>query len=398
MDKIASAKKTINNFIAKEKSERKNLGTFTAVHFNPTLLKYLPSYLNKNLVDKKSYSSLKRLEKVIDDFMKLLYHHEKGATIVTSGSSEAILVALYQARERGREKGILKPNIVIGENAHYSFTKCAKFLGLEVKIAKLSDDFSIDVNDVRDKVNKETVLIVGTMGSTELGTVDDLSYLDAVASESSVPLHVDAAIGGFVIPFLKSSFPYQFSTLESLCSVNVSGHKYGLSLPGCGLLLIKDKKTLTRYSDPINYLSSGRAEIGVLTVTASTLGLLSLAVNIITYGAEGYRQFAESYLRTRDQFVEGLSSLEIDYFVGYPLIPQVFIYPHDVSSLSRYLKKKGWIQSIHRATGLDKFGLRVVIKKDQESLVVNDLMKDIEEFLAETDVSRTETTSFSQVI
>src|SRR5581483_2315709 len=121
-------------------------------------------------------------------------------------------------------------------------------------IVNLNTDKAIDIESIKGKIDKNTILLFGILGSTELGIIDDLKKLNQLASEYKLKMHIDAAIGGFVIPFLDTDIPYRFSTLENLSSLNISGHKFGLSLPGCGLLLMRDSTLIDKYAGSLDYL------------------------------------------------------------------------------------------------------------------------------------------------
>src|SRR5262249_53565780 len=162
------------------------------------------------------------------------------------------------AREVARDqKNITKPNILIPRHAHYSLKRCAKMLDIEVREIKLNETYTTDIEDVKQKVDSNTILIAAIMISTELGVVDDIAALDKIAKDHGTNIHIDGAIGGFIIPYLDTHISYKFSKLESLFSMNISCHKFGLSLVGGGILLLRDKEITQKYTGSIEYLSSG---------------------------------------------------------------------------------------------------------------------------------------------
>lgn len=370
---------SIEAIIAKDMDINKNIGTFTALYRDVFVEKYLHHYLNKNWVDKKAYDSLSQYEKIIDNFISKIYKNKK--TIFTSGSTESILIALYHVAKKASERGIKNPNIILPESAHYSFYRCAKLLGLDVKKAKLDlKTYSVNCKNVEDAIDSNTVLIVGIMGSTELGVVDDLKCLNSLAKKHHIDLHIDAAIGGFLLPFLEKKFEYTFAKLSQLISVNISGHKYGLSLPGCGLLLIRNNEKKDHGND-IHYLSSGNQNIERLLVTASPIGIFSLAVNIIRLQKKGYKEIAKKYIETKNKLVSKLQNFQLDCYEGHSLIPQLFVTGKNIEQLSAFLKEKGWIQHAYKAAGINKTGIRIVIKKEQEKILEKHLTNDLNSFI-----------------
>ncbi len=372
--------KTIRNIINNDPKEVLNLGTFTAIKISPLAQKFVKDYSHRNLVDKKAYKSLEFFHRTIDSFFKEIYGHKSGKTTVTSGSTESILLALYAARENGKQKGIKKPNILIPEHAHYSFFKVAHLLNIEVRSVKLNERYSFDINDAKKKINKNTILVVGILGSTELGVIDDLKQIDQLAQQNKIPLHVDAAIGGFIIPFINSTVPYKFTQLKSLISINISGHKFGLSLPGCGILLVRNKKWSEKTSGSLDYLSSGKSLIEGLLITSNSTPMVSLALNILEYQFEGYQKFAKKYLEIKRQLVEELTSVGMDIHIGSPYTPQFFVYGEKTLALSHYLSKSGWTQSTSTPKGLNQPGIRIVIKHGQEETLIGKFLEEVRNF------------------
>ena len=371
----------LDKLIKEDPSEQKNIGTFTAVHKNPFVYQYLFHYLNKNVVDRKSYKSLSLFENVIDKYFKKIFENKHGSTVITSGSTESILLAFYYARERARdEKNITKPNILIPKHAHYSLKRCAQMLSIEVREIKLNDTYTTDVEDVKEKIDTNTILIAAIMISTELGVVDNIAQLDEIAKRFDTGLHIDGAIGGFIIPYLDTDITYKFSQLESLFSMNISCHKFGLSLCGGGVLLLRDKSITQKYTGSIEYLSSGNKKMAGLTVTGSSLGVFSLYTNIMLYKFQGYRKFAKKYLRVKDDLIDSLQHLGYTCFPGSPYSPQIFVYGPDIEKLSAYLEEQGWLQHAYKVAGLEKNGIRIVIKKDQEQMLLNEFLNDVRDF------------------
>ncbi|HVA96839.1 MAG TPA: aminotransferase class V-fold PLP-dependent enzyme [Candidatus Acidoferrales bacterium] len=371
----------LDKLILEDPSEKKNVGTFTAIHKNPFVYKYLFHYLNKNVVDRKGYKSLTYFEEVIDRYFKKIFDNQGGTTILTSGSTESILLAFHYAREQARdEKNITKPNMLIPKHAHYSLKRCAKMLGIEVREIDKNENYSADIEDAKRKVDNNTILIAGIMISTELGVIDDLTELNAIAREYNTYLHIDGAIGGFIIPYLDTDLKYKFSQLDRLFSMNISCHKFGLSLCGGGVLLLRDKEITQKYTGSIEYLSSGNKKMASLTVTGSSLGVFSLYTNIMLYKYQGYKSFAKRYLKVKKELMEILNGLGFSTYPGSPYAPQIFVYGNDVIKLSKYLEEQGWLQHAYKVHGLKQEGFRIVIKKDQEQMLLNEFVNEVSDF------------------
>jgi len=164
---------------------------------------------------------------------------------VTSGGTESILCASYAARERARElEGISAPTMVMAETAHPAWEKAAHYLGLEPIRTPTRADWRADPDAIADAVDDRTALVVASAPSYPHGVVDPVEAVAGTAAAHGVPCHVDACIGGFVLPFLPElgyDVPaYDFS-VEGVTSISVDPHKYGYTAKGVSTVLYRDK-------------------------------------------------------------------------------------------------------------------------------------------------------------
>jgi glutamate/tyrosine decarboxylase-like PLP-dependent enzyme len=164
---------------------------------------------------------------------------------VTSGGTESILCASYAARERAREvEGISAPTMVMAETAHPAWEKAAHYLGLEPIRTPTRADWRADPDAIADAIDDRTALVVASAPSYPHGVVDPVETVAGTAAAHGVPCHVDACIGGFVLPFLPElgyDVPaYDFS-VEGVTSISVDPHKYGYTAKGVSTVLYRDK-------------------------------------------------------------------------------------------------------------------------------------------------------------
>ena len=209
-------------------------------------------FLSANLGDPGLFPGSVQLEKeVIADLASLL-HGENCVGHVVSGGTEANLMALLAARNMAR---IDAPEVVLPESAHFSFTKICNLLNLKPVYAGLDDSFRVDPLQVEKLVNKNTVAIVGTAGTSELGVVDPIEELSRIAQAHRVWLHVDAAFGGLVIPFLPDPKPRIDFALEAVESITVDPHKMGLAAIPAGGILFRHAQALDCLKTETPYLT-----------------------------------------------------------------------------------------------------------------------------------------------
>jgi len=193
------------------------------------------------------------LEKETIQTIGSLFSNPQAAGHIVSGGTEANLIAMWVARNSAKKQN---PEIIVPESRHFSFDKIADILGLNLKITPLKN-FKADPKEIEKEITSNTIAIVGTAGTTELGMVDPIDKLSKIASDHDIYLHVDAAFGGFAIPFLKGmghELPDFDFKLNGVCSITVDPHKWLRIPPPAGGILFKNESFFKNISININYL------------------------------------------------------------------------------------------------------------------------------------------------
>lgn len=175
-----------------------------------------------------------------------------GAVQVTSGASEANILALAWMRIRSGTNEVIVPR-----TGHFSLEKAAKFLGLTLKIAEIDAQHRVDVDSVRRLLGPKTAGIVAVAGTTQVGSIDPIRDVAEVARAHDVPLHVDAAFGGYVLPFLKPRRPFGFD-IPGVESIAMDTHKMAMGTIGAGAILFREKHELEQLAVETPYLSTPR--------------------------------------------------------------------------------------------------------------------------------------------
>ncbi|MDG2260918.1 MAG: aminotransferase class V-fold PLP-dependent enzyme, partial [Actinomycetota bacterium] len=208
-------------------------------------------YLHENALNVKAFPSLGAIQsEVVRWTADLLHGPESASGFLTSGGTESILCAVKAARERGRaERGITEPEMIVSDTTHAAFHKGAHLFGLELHKVPSKHDFTADVDAMAAHVNKNTVLVVGSAPQYPQGVVDDIPAIAAIAVEAGSNCHVDACMGGFVLPFAemlgREVPPWDFS-IEGVTSISADVHKLGYSPKGASVILHRTKE-LRRY-------------------------------------------------------------------------------------------------------------------------------------------------------
>jgi glutamate decarboxylase len=222
------------------------------------------------------------------------------------GSSEAIMLGAlaakwrWRARQEKAKKDTSNPNLVFGGDVHVVWDKFCRYFDVEPRTIPLrKDKFTIDADDVEPHVDENTIAVVAVVGTTFTGHADDVAGIDKLLirlrkdKDLDVPMHVDGASGGFVWPFLYEDEPWDFR-LESVRSINVSGHKFGMVYPGIGWLIFREKADLPE--DLVFYENYLGEKDPTFTLNFSTGSAMVLAqyYNFCRFGRQGYAQIIQN--------------------------------------------------------------------------------------------------------
>jgi sphinganine-1-phosphate aldolase len=197
-------------------------------------------YLAENALNPKRFPSLARLERESADMVAGLLHGVPDAGGLTSGGTESIFVAVSVARKVGHEKGIDNPEIVTGQTAHPAFAKACDLLGVRQTRVEVRADKRIDVAALSESISPSTVLVVASAPNYPYGVIDPVTEIAAIAQEADVLCHVDACLGGLLLPFWERLGepvpPWDFRVL-GVTSISADIHKYGYAFKGASALI-----------------------------------------------------------------------------------------------------------------------------------------------------------------
>ncbi len=335
-------------------------------------------FLDTNLGDPGLFKGTKHIEEeVVKSIGNLLSLDNAYGNIVTGGT-EANIMAIRAARNHARKyKGIVDGEIIISEAAHFSFKKAADMLNLRIVEAKLDDDYKMDVESLKNSISDKTVAIVAIAGTTELGLIDPIEEISKIAHENNIYFHVDAAFGGFSIPFLKEigfDLPVFDFSLEGVCSITVDPHKMGLAPIPAGGIIFRKKEYLQVMAVDSPYLTVKTQS----TIVGTRLGAASAATYAILkyFGKQGYAEMAKEMMDNTCYLKEGLED------IGYELIcePQLnllaFNHPKiDAHELAEKLDELGWKVSVAKCP----VAIRIVLMNHIKKSHLKELLEDLKE-------------------
>lgn len=297
-------------------------------------------FLCSNLGDPGLFPGTLRLEKEIIDTLSTLLNGKASTGFIVSGGTEANLLALLAARNMST---VGKPEVIIPESAHFSFSKICNLLRLKPVQAILDNSYRVDLASVEQCFSKNTVAVVGTAGTAELGVVDPIGKLSEIALERGVYLHVDAALGGLIIPFLKARENVAFDfRLEGVKSITVDPHKMGMATIPAGGILFRDCALLEYIKTETPYLSDGFQYTFVGTRSGAPIAATWAVFESL--GREGFEDTVRRCINLTRKLSVGIESLGLS-LVTQPELNIVAFRSSNSKSLAEKLRKKGWFVS-----------------------------------------------------
>ncbi|MDD1667255.1 MAG: tyrosine decarboxylase MfnA [Methanomicrobiales archaeon] len=262
-------------------------------------------FAGTNLGDPGLFPGTAGIERLLVERLGELLHCREACGYATSGGTESNLQVLRMARGLA---GVRDPNVVIPESAHFSFEKACDILNIGIRPAPLDRNLRMDPGKAEELIDRNTVCLVGIAGTTEYGMVDPIRALSDIAVDRGIFLHVDAAFGGLVIPFLPEPVPFDFS-LPGVSSISVDPHKMGMSPIPAGALLVREERMLAPLSVATPYLTVRN----VYTLTGTRPGgPVAGAFAVLEYlGREGMRSLVRGCMANTARLIAGLETLGI---------------------------------------------------------------------------------------
>jgi len=292
-------------------SSRLNMATFVTTWMEPEAEALMAETFDKNMIDKDEYPQTAEIERRCVNIVADLFNAPADGDAVgvsTIGSSEAVMLGglamKWKWRQRREAAGqpTDKPNMVMGSNVQVVWEKFCKYWDVEARYVPVAEDrFTVAPDDVMARVDENTIGVIPILGTTYTGEFEPIKEIhDRVvaynaANGTDIPIHVDAASGGFVAPFLHPDLEWDFR-LPQVKSINVSGHKYGLTYPGIGFVVWRSKDDLPE--DLIFHVNYLGGDMPTFTLNFSRPGnqIVGQYYNFVRLGFDGYRRIME-YLR-----------------------------------------------------------------------------------------------------
>ncbi len=342
---------------------------------HPIAIRAHEMFIETNLGDPGIFRGTFELERKLVRLLGEILHNPNACGYVTSGGTEGNIQAIRAFRNL---KGIDRPNVIVPKSAHFSFDKVGDLLGVEVRKAELDEEFKVDVSSVESMIDDRTVGIVGIAGTTELGQVDPIKELSKMAIDNDVFLHVDAAFGGLVIPFMDEPMDFDFK-LRGVSSITVDPHKMGMATIPAGGLLFREEKFLKALEVRTPYITTKYQ--WTLTGTRPGTGVASAYAVLRHLGFEGMRKVVRRCLKLTEVVKEEMESLGFETVIE-PVMNVVCFKTEHAYEIREELMRRRWVVSAIE----NPKAIRLVIMPHVTEDIVREFVSEVRDVMSKLSV------------
>jgi glutamate decarboxylase len=391
----------IHNELFLDGSARLNLATFVTTWMPPHAAQLMAETADKNMIDKDEYPQTAEIEKRCVNILGDLWNAPGGGEATgtsTTGSSEAAMLGgmalkwRWRDRQRAAGRPTDKPNLVMGANVQVCWDKFCRYWEVEPRLVPMEGErYHLDAKSAVAACDENTIGVVAILGSTFDGSYEPVADIAAALDDLSlrggpdVPMHVDAASGGFVAPFIQPDLVWDFR-LPRVQSINASGHKYGLVYPGVGWALWRDASALPEdLIFRVNYLG-GEMPTFALNFSRPGSEVVVQYYMFLCLGREGFTAVQAASSAVARHLAAEIAAIgpywtltdgsELPVF-AFALKPEVTGYT--VFDVSERLRERGWLVPAYTfpENREDLSVLRMVVRAgmthDMADLLLDDL-------------------------
>lgn len=399
-----SAKTMLQTEMMLDGDPNKNLATFVTTYMEPEAREVITENLHRNYIDHAEYPRTAEISKRCVRMIHNLFNGPGEPDMpgtATVGSSEAVMLGglamkwRWKERRKAAGQSDAKPNLVYGGDVHVVWDKFCRYFDVEPRKVDIPvGKTTVGVDELGPQIDENTIGIVGVVGTTFTGECDDVIALDAHLQELKnekgleVPMHIDAASGGFVFPFSHPDFKWDFR-LESVKSINTSGHKFGLVYPGVGWLILRDDEQIPEdiifYED---YLGEKDSTF-TLNFSCSASFVLAQYYMFLREGFEGYSSIVRAMTANRDALSDRLAQIDALTILTSerPILPLMICKVNDdegftgTDLVGELARRNGWLVPAYKMPPKNDQQqiLRMLIKLNQTRELSDALADDFED-------------------
>lgn len=271
-------------------------------------------YASTNLLNPMAFGSLKQMETDIIEMTGRLFHCSGAVGTVTSGGTESILcaVAAYRDRARRERPWVLRPELIVPTTIHPAFDKAAHYFGVKLVKVPIGDDLRADVPAMAKKISRRTIGLVASAPQYPHGVVDPIAELGELAQKHKLPLHVDACVGGFVLPWIEKlgrRVPRWDFRVPGVTSISADLHKFGYAAKGASVLIWRSIDAMRHQIFVATDFPGGIYASPTLIGTRPGGPIAAAWAALNSFGEQGYIELAKQALDAADRLRLGIEAI-----------------------------------------------------------------------------------------
>jgi tyrosine decarboxylase / aspartate 1-decarboxylase len=333
---------------------------------HPIAKKAYCHFLETNIGDPGLFPGTKEIETRFISFILSFLHAPKNASgHIVSGGTEGNIAAMWIAKQLTSKKEIILPT-----SAHFSFQKIASIMNMNLQTIPLTQQHTMDISQIKKYITKDTAAVVGIAGSTDVGAIDDIPELSEICEEEHIFFHVDAAFGGFVIPFLREighDLPNIDFTLPGISTISLDAHKMGYAAIPLGSLILRDKTWLDEISVQSQCIST-KTQAGILGTRSGAPIAAGYAVTQYL-GNIGYQQLAKNVMDLTSYTIKKIADIGLE-LVTKPLLNLIAVKVNHLNEIVDTLDDYGW--KVNKIDHLSSF--RIVIMPQITKSIIDEFI------------------------
>jgi sphinganine-1-phosphate aldolase len=303
-------------------------------------------FFSENGLSPSAFPSLARMEReVVWAMLDLLgADPDRSGGTMASGGTESIILAVKAYRDAS---AVDRPSMIVPSTAHPAFIKAGELLRVRPVIVPVGPDLVADVDATAAAIDRDTILLAASAPAFPYGLVDPILELGALAAERGLGLHVDACLGGFVLPFVRAlGYPvpaFDFSA-DGVTSISADLHKYGYGPKGTSTVLYADRRLRRSQFTAHTDWPGGALASPTLLGTRPGGAIAAAWAAIHHLGSDGYRRLFASVMETTNRLQAGIREISDLEIVGTPPMT-VFAFGspgRDIFAIADHLEQLGW--------------------------------------------------------
>jgi glutamate/tyrosine decarboxylase-like PLP-dependent enzyme len=307
-------------------------------------------YFSENGLSPTAFPSLRKFEtEVVAMMLTLLGAKGSEVGTMTSGGTESILLAVKAYRDWARvhRPEVIRPEMLVPASAHPAFLKAAQYFDINAVTVPVDPHFRADIKAIAELCNDQTICIIASAPSFPQGVVDPVEDMGAFAADRAIGLHVDACLGGFMLPFLKQlGYPvpdFDFR-VAGVTSISADLHKYGYAAKGASAVLYRSAELRRFQFFATTDWPGGLYGSPTMAGTRPGGAIAAAWAALMSLGQQGYLKLAQQTMALTRQLMHGIEAIEGFYIIGRPDM-SVFTFTSvnlDIFAISDRMLAKGW--------------------------------------------------------